>query len=80
MGDLGNIEAKAGSAESEFQLIDAQIQLSGTYSIIGRSVVVHADEDDLGKGSFPDSKTTGHAGARLYESLHPPPTFTTSKR
>ena len=26
---------------------------------------VHEDEDDLGKGGFPDSKTTGHAGARL---------------
>lgn len=26
---------------------------------------VHADEDDLGKGGFPDSKTTGHAGGRL---------------
>ena len=26
---------------------------------------VHADEDDLGLGGFPDSKTTGHAGARL---------------
>lgn len=26
---------------------------------------VHADEDDLGKGGFQDSKTTGHAGGRL---------------
>lgn len=26
---------------------------------------VHADPDDLGKGGFDDSKTTGHAGARL---------------
>ena len=26
---------------------------------------VHEDEDDLGKGGFQDSKTTGHAGARL---------------
>lgn len=26
---------------------------------------VHADEDDLGRGGFPDSKTTGHAGGRL---------------
>lgn len=26
---------------------------------------VHADPDDLGKGGFEDSKTTGHAGGRL---------------
>jgi Cu-Zn family superoxide dismutase len=32
---------------------------------LGRAFVVHADEDDLGKGNFEDSKTTGHAGARL---------------
>ena len=30
-----------------------------------RSVILHADEDDLGRGGFPDSKTTGHAGARI---------------
>ena len=29
------------------------------------SLVVHEDEDDLGKGGFPDSLTTGHAGKRL---------------
>lgn len=28
-------------------------------------MVIHADEDDLGKGTHDDSKTTGHAGARL---------------
>ena len=26
---------------------------------------MHADEDDLGRGKFEDSKITGHAGARL---------------
>ena len=26
---------------------------------------VHADVDDLGKGGFDDSLTTGHAGGRL---------------
>ncbi len=26
---------------------------------------VHADPDDLGKGGFEDSLTTGHAGGRL---------------
>jgi Cu-Zn family superoxide dismutase len=31
----------------------------------GRSVIVHADPDDLGKGPFEDSPTTGHSGARI---------------
>ena len=26
---------------------------------------IHEGEDDLGRGGFSDSKTTGHAGARL---------------
>ena len=41
------------------------IDLTGNWSIIGRTVVCHKDNDDLGKGGFDDSKTTGHAGARL---------------
>ena len=41
------------------------IDLTGNDSIIGRTVVCHKDNDDLGKGGFCDSKTTGHAGARL---------------
>jgi len=39
--------------------------LTGEYSVIGRSCVCHADEDDLGRGGHSDSLTTGHAGARL---------------
>jgi len=63
VGDMGNIESDGESAILVYE--DSTIQLTGPYRIIGRSVVVHADEDDLGKGGFPDSKTTGHAGARL---------------
>ena len=63
-GDLGNIVADAdGSAN--VKITDAQIPLSGANSVIGRAIVVHKDEDDLGKGGHEDSKTTGHAGARL---------------
>ena len=34
-------------------------------TIKGRAYVVHKDEDDLGRGGYPDSKTTGHAGERI---------------
>ena len=37
----------------------------GEYSIIGRSVVVHANEDDLGKTDHPESKKTGNSGPRV---------------
>lgn len=33
--------------------------------MVGRSVMVHADEDDLGKGGHDLSPTTGNAGARV---------------
>jgi Cu-Zn family superoxide dismutase len=31
----------------------------------GRSVIVHADPDDYGRGGEIDSHTTGHSGARI---------------
>lgn len=32
---------------------------------MGRTLVIHADPDDLGKGGHELSKTTGNAGGRL---------------
>ncbi|KAL5457271.1 hypothetical protein EMCRGX_G034518 [Ephydatia muelleri] len=63
-GDLGNITANE-SGEALVDIVDKQIPLTGPNSIVGRSIVVHADKDDYGRGGFDDSKTTGHAGARL---------------
>jgi len=63
-GDLGNVTADAeGKATVNIQ--DSQLSLSGPTSIIGRTMVVHADPDDLGKGGHELSKTTGNAGARV---------------
>jgi Cu-Zn family superoxide dismutase len=60
---MGNIFSDGKLAEIDY--VDKLITLVGENTIIGRSVVVHEGEDDLGKGGHEDSKTTGHAGARL---------------
>ncbi|XP_034484166.1 superoxide dismutase [Cu-Zn] [Drosophila innubila] len=64
LGDLGNITA-SGDGPTPVNISDSQITLFGENSIIGRTVVVHADPDDLGKGGHELSKTTGNAGARI---------------
>lgn len=57
-GDLGNIEAdKNGHARLE--VTDNKISFSGPNSIIGRSIVVHAQADDY------KSQPTGNSGARV---------------
>ncbi|XP_057370725.1 superoxide dismutase [Cu-Zn]-like isoform X2 [Daphnia carinata] len=64
VGDLGNIVAnEAGVATVDIK--DSLLSLSGANGIIGRTLVVHADPDDLGKGGHELSKVTGNAGARV---------------
>lgn len=64
VGDLGNVVAEA-SGVGKVNLIDSLIQLNGPNSIVGRSLVIHADVDDLGAGGHELSKTTGNAGSRV---------------
>lgn len=65
VGDLGNVEADSNGVAS-VNLSDALISLQpGVNNIVGRSLVVHADPDDLGQGGHELSKTTGNAGGRL---------------
>jgi len=59
-GDLGNIELKDGKFEKDYYIRGISVK-----DLWGRSIIVHQDEDDLGRGSFEDSKVPGHSGARI---------------
>ena len=65
IGDLGNIKFN-NIGIAKINMKDNLIKLRGTKcNIIGRSIVIHEDEDDLGIGNHEDSLTTGHAGKRI---------------
>lgn len=64
IGDLGNLKAD-DKGNAYLTVTDPLIKLFGDTSVIGRSCVVHEGEDDLGRGNFQDSKTTGHSGGRV---------------
>jgi len=61
VGDLGNIKTDAdGNC-----LMSIKTNKFVVDEILGRSIIIHEDEDDLGLGNESDSKTTGHSGARI---------------
>ncbi|XP_067896643.1 superoxide dismutase [Cu-Zn]-like [Heterodontus francisci] len=63
-GDLGNVEVN----EDGLAKLDMEIQhfhLTGIHSVIGRTLVIHENEDDLGKADNEDSLTTGNTGVGL---------------
>ncbi|KAI8823587.1 superoxide dismutase [Fimicolochytrium jonesii] len=64
VGDLGNIVA-GPDGTVKIKLEDPLVKLFGPTSVIGRTIVVHADEDDLGRTSHEQSKITGNAGGRV---------------
>jgi Cu-Zn family superoxide dismutase len=57
-GDLGNVSMAQPNRRFLLKNITA-------VEFFGRSVIVHADPDDMGKGPHEDSKTTGHSGKRI---------------
>ena len=63
-GDLGNIQTDE-KGDGYLAVSDKLITLFGDNSVIGRAMVVHAHEDDLGRGGNAESRTTGNSGARL---------------
>ncbi|CCL99721.1 uncharacterized protein FIBRA_01743 [Fibroporia radiculosa] len=62
-GDLGNIDTDSEGV-AHVSLEDSIISLNGPMSVIGRAIVLHAGQDDLGKGGNEESLKTGNAGAR----------------
>ena len=64
VGDLGNIECDENGV-CKMKFTDNLIELRGKYSILGRSIIIHEDEDDLGKGGDEESLKTGNAGKRI---------------
>jgi len=73
VGDLGNIDGDS-TGVAKGSMVDHLVKLKGPTSVIGRSFMVHADPDDLGRGdnsAFPEpvngkaSLLTGNAGARI---------------
>ena len=66
-GDFGNITADA-SGNATWKTVDSHISFDGPNSIIGKGVIVHANEDDL-KTQQSDTTTPpttpGNAGARV---------------
>ncbi|KAJ8262069.1 hypothetical protein GJAV_G00161820 [Gymnothorax javanicus] len=61
-GDLGNF---SGHLRSIKQFMRAPATLFGVQSILGRAVVIHEKEDDMGKGGNEGSLLHGNAGRRL---------------
>lgn len=62
-GDFGNVRADQNGIVNEI-ISDRIASLCGDFSIIGRGIVVHKGEDDLGRGNSPLSLTTGNSGPR----------------
>jgi Cu-Zn family superoxide dismutase len=60
-GDLGNFLVGEDGI-GYFKEATEKITLE---EILGRSMVFHADRDDLGRGGFEDSLKTGHSGDRI---------------
>jgi len=59
-GDLGNVATGPGGSTYTYTLKGVTSE-----DLWGRSVIVHADPDDYGKGGEEDSEKTGHSGKRI---------------
>ena len=64
IGDFGNLKSNSnGDSKSKIRI--KCLLLTGKKSVLGRALVIHAGEDDLGKGGTEESLKTGSAGKRI---------------
>ncbi|MDP1879908.1 MAG: superoxide dismutase family protein [Parachlamydiaceae bacterium] len=66
VGDFGNVEANSKGV-AHYERVDTLITFEGENSIIGRSIIIHADPDDL------TTQPTGNSGARIGCGIIEPP-------
>jgi Cu-Zn family superoxide dismutase len=64
IGDLGNITANPHGV-APVHMEDKYVKLIGPLSVIGRSIAVFQEPDDLGRGGHADSMTTGNVGRAI---------------
>lgn len=64
-GDLINNMTSDSQGKVQIFFKDNLVSLYSPYSVIGRSVIIHEGQDDLGLGGNEQSLITGNAGGRM---------------
>jgi len=66
IGDLGNLETdSSGKAILYKRLNILTIKWRNVFNILYRTIVIHRDTDDLGRGNHVNSKSNGNSGPRI---------------
>ncbi|KAI9251835.1 superoxide dismutase [Cu-Zn] [Phascolomyces articulosus] len=64
VGDFGNVDV-GNDGTVHFQVTVDTLEFEGPNSILGRGIILHADQDDLGRGGNEGSRLVGNSGARI---------------
>ncbi len=64
-GDLGNIMSDKVGNSFVNKLSRGQFSLQDYHPVLGRGIVIHAKQDDLGLGGNPTSLINGNSGKRI---------------
>ncbi|KAG2226865.1 hypothetical protein INT45_010144, partial [Circinella minor] len=64
VGDFGNVIAN-NNGYIHFKVGVDTLEFDGPNTILGRGIILHADQDDLGRGGNEESRLVGNSGARI---------------